>query len=127
MTKRILSFLLVLVMVVLCLAGCNNPNTPDGGEGEGNEGGNGGTTFTPATSYKDPTVYEALYKAGFVTTTKNTAGAGGTVNKTPYAGIAGKDYTDEKVYTYNDYLAATTGLNWNPLSWETNDDSYVLG
>ena len=126
MTKRILSFLLVLVMVVLCLAGCNNPNnTPEGGEGEGNNGG--GTTFTPATSYKDPTVYEALYKAGFVTTTKNTAGAGGTVNKTPYAGIAGKDYTDEKVYTYNDYLAATTGLNWNPLSWETNDDSYVLG
>ena len=127
MTKRILSFLLVLVMVVLCLAGCNNKKPDGGNEDNGGTNGNGGETFTPVTSYKDPTVYEALYKAGFVTTNKNTAGTGGTVNKTPYAGIAGKDYTDEKVYTYNDYLAATTGLNWNPLSWETNDDSYVLG
>ena len=30
-------------------------------------------------------------------------------------------------YTYNDFITATTSMNWNPLSWETNDDSYVLG
>ena len=30
-------------------------------------------------------------------------------------------------YTYNDFIGGTTSMNWNPLSWETNDDSYVLG
>ena len=44
-----------------------------------------------------------------------------------YAGDANKDYRDEKVYTYLDYIGGTTGLNWNPHAWETNDDSYVLG
>lgn len=44
-----------------------------------------------------------------------------------YNGIEGKDYRDEAVYTYLDYIGGTTGLNWNPHSWETNDDSYVLG
>ncbi len=29
-------------------------------------------------------------------------------------------------YTYNDFIGGTTSMNWNPLSWETNDDSYVL-
>ena len=44
-----------------------------------------------------------------------------------YDGDANKDYRDEAVYTYQDYIGGTTGLNWNPHSWETNDDSYVLG
>ena len=43
-----------------------------------------------------------------------------------YAGNTAKDYRDEAVYTYLDYIGGTTGLNWNPHSWETNDDSYVL-
>lgn len=53
-------------------------------------------------------------------TTASTTGNSGTVD-TP------KDYRDEGVYTYNDYIGGTTGLNWNPHAWETNDDSYVLG
>lgn len=44
-----------------------------------------------------------------------------------YAGNPDKDYRDEAEYTYLDYLGGTTGLNWNPHAWETNDDSYVLG
>ena len=44
-----------------------------------------------------------------------------------YAGVAGKDYTDPAYYTSLDYVGGTTGLNWNPHTWETNDDSYVLG
>ena len=44
-----------------------------------------------------------------------------------YAGDPNKDYRDEKVYTYQDYLGGTEGLNWNPHAWETSDDSYVLG
>ena len=44
-----------------------------------------------------------------------------------YTGVAGKDYTDPENYTSLDYIGGTTGLNWNPHTWETNDDSYVLG
>ncbi len=36
-------------------------------------------------------------------------------------------YEKDGNYTYNDFIAGTTSMNWNPLSWETNDDSYVLG
>ena len=36
-------------------------------------------------------------------------------------------YETDGDFTYNDYIASTTSMNWNPLSWETNDDSYVLG
>ncbi|MBO6159695.1 MAG: hypothetical protein J6P72_10625 [Firmicutes bacterium] len=51
---------------------------------------------------------------------------GGEVNHTAFAGEAGKDYTDEAVYTLNDVMTATTSLNWNPLSWETSDDSMMM-
>ncbi|MBE6896671.1 MAG: hypothetical protein E7477_06175 [Ruminococcaceae bacterium] len=44
-----------------------------------------------------------------------------------YAGVEGKDYSDEAEYTLLEYIGGTTGLNWNPHAWETNDDSYVLG
>ena len=36
-------------------------------------------------------------------------------------------YETDGDYTYNDYIGSTTSMNWNPLSWETTDDSYVLG
>ena len=36
-------------------------------------------------------------------------------------------YETDGDYTYNDFIGGTTSMNWNPLSWETNDDSYVLG
>ena len=29
-------------------------------------------------------------------------------------------------YTLKDFLESTTSLNWNPLTWETNDDSAIL-
>ena len=32
-----------------------------------------------------------------------------------------------KTYTMHDFLASTTSLKWNPLTWETADDSSVLG
>ncbi len=44
-----------------------------------------------------------------------------------YNGNPDKDYRDEGMYTMLDYIGGTTGLNWNPHAWETNDDSYVLG
>ena len=129
MSKKIISLLLVLVMLVACFAACGKKNNGNNNNNNNNENNNGGntTTFNPVASYVDPDLYNKVFNGGSVTTSKNTSAGGGTVSTTPYAGIAGKDYTDSKVYTYKDYLAGMTGLNWNPLTWETNDDSYVLG
>ena len=78
--------------------------------------------FTPAASY-DPGARN--FNGGAVTLEKAPAG-GGTVTSDVYAGIEGKDYTDEKVYTYNDYTSAiTSSMNWDVLSWETNEDSAI--
>ena len=78
--------------------------------------------FTPAESY-DPG--ERKFDGGAITTAKAEIG-GGEVDTVRYAGIEGKDYTDEKEYTYYDYITATTTMDWNPHTWETNDDSGVL-
>jgi len=34
---------------------------------------------------------------------------------------------DNGTYTMHDFLSSTASLKWNPLTWETNDDSSVLG
>lgn len=79
--------------------------------------------FTPADSYD---VGERVYNAGSVTLEKATASAQ-AVSTDQYVGEAGKDYTDEKVYTYNSYTSGiNSSLNWDPLSWETNEDSDIL-
>ena len=44
-----------------------------------------------------------------------------------WSGAAGKDYTDPAHYTYNDFISGTTGMKWAPHTWETADDSYILG
>ncbi len=78
---------------------------------------------TLATSY-DPG--ERVFDAGEITTVK-AGSSSGTVTTDVYAGIEGKDYTDEKVYTYRDYDATiNASLNWDPLSWETSSDSSIL-
>jgi ABC-type transport system substrate-binding protein len=78
--------------------------------------------FVPAASY-DPG--ERSYFGGNVTLESAPAG-GGSITTDVYAGIEGKDYTDEKVYTFNDYTTAiTSSMNWDVLSWETNDDSAI--
>ena len=139
-STKIFALLLVVVMCFSVLASCGlfgdngqqgGGETPDnGGEGNtpgGDEGEEQKPGFTPAESYKDPDLYQNTVVGGSVTTNKGSASEGGSVTTTPFAGTPGKDYSDEKVYTYKDYLAGMSGLNWNPLSWETNDDSYVLG
>lgn len=98
--KRLTAVLLVLVMVLgaVLLSACNtDPNNVS--ENIGDESDVSGEVSTPAE----------------------------TISKVPYAGNADKDYRDEAEYTYLDYIGGTTGLNWNPHQWETNDDSYVLG
>ena len=103
--KKILSVVLAALLALSCLSAM----------AEG---------FTPAASY-DTGV--RVYNAGEVTLELAAGGSGNTVTSDVYAGIEGKDYTDEKVYTYNDYTAAITStMNWDPLSWETNEDSAIL-
>ncbi len=80
------------------------------------------TAFTPAESYD---IGERAFHAGEVALSPVALG-GGSIDTVRYAGIEGKDYTDEKVYTYNDYLGGTSGMDWNPHTWETSDDSLLL-
>lgn len=63
--------------------------------------------------------------AGSVTTQEGEDGAG-ELNYNLYKGEEGKDYTDEKVYTYNDYIAGTTNMKWGTVNWETTEDNYVV-
>lgn len=112
--KRLIAVLLMVTMLVgtLALASCKKPE-PE-------------APFTPSATYSDPEVYKT-FDGGVINTTAAGEGSGADINKTPYAGVAGKDYRDNGFYTYNDFMGGTTGLNWNPHTWETNDDSYVLG
>lgn len=78
--------------------------------------------FTPAASYD---AGERKFDGGEITTVAAAAG-GGEVDTVVFAGEAGKDYTDEKVYTYNDYIVATSSMDWNPHTWETSDDGNIV-
>lgn len=55
----------------------------------------------------------------------NGGGTGGSTGGNTDEGKAW--YDKDGNYTYNDFIGGTTSMNWNPLSWETSDDSYVLG
>ena len=78
--------------------------------------------FTPAASWD---VGERTLDAGDLVLTMAEEG-GGEVDTVRYAGIEGKDYTDEKVYTFHDYIESTTSNDWNPQTWETNDDNVLM-
>ncbi|NLW21226.1 MAG: hypothetical protein GXY84_07650 [Clostridiales bacterium] len=80
--------------------------------------------FTPAETY-DPGA--RAFDGGEVAVTFSEGESGGQVTTDIYAGEEGKDYTDEKFYTYNTALTAMGGgLDWNPHTWETSDDSIIL-
>ena len=100
MSKKLISLLLVLVMLVGCLASCSFISGLFGSDDDDTttDDNNNNNNDDPADS---------------------TNGI--------YAGNLNKDYRDTGFYTSLDYIGGTTGLNWNPHTWETNDDSYVLG
>lgn len=102
--KKILSVMLALVMVLSAVSALAE-------------------AFTPAASY-DPG--ERTFDGGVITLVPAAGGSANSVTSDVYAGIEGKDYTDEKVYTYYDYIGGLTSQsNWDPLSWETNDDDSI--
>ena len=79
--------------------------------------------FVQAESYEPE---ERVFDGGEIVLEKAAVG-GGSVTTDVYAGIEGKDYTDEKVYTYNDYTSGIgSSMLWDPLAWETSDDSAIV-
>ena len=99
MSKKIFSLLLVLVMLVGCFTSCALFDKLFKKTDE--------PVVTPPVPENNPN--------------------NGVQSVLPYAGDPNKDYRDEGFYTMLDYIGGTTGLNWNPHTWETSDDSYVLG
>ena len=80
--------------------------------------------WQPAESYDTG---ERAYIGAPVTTVANAGDSGNEVSTAIFPGTEGKDYTDEGYYTYNDVMTRITGLDWNPHTWETNEDSVILG
>ena len=77
-------------------------------------------------SYADPDVYKT-YDGGSIDVTLMESIGKELISKVAYAGQAGKDYTDEEFYTYNEYLRSQSALNWSPLTWDGDDGSRILG
>ena len=111
--------LLALSLVIL-LSGCM-PSQPTG---------------TPAPTQPPLVFRQGDYTANY---NQNTVTAGSwdtalrgetdgsvTYNNT-YAGGNGKDYSDSAYYTYRESISSTGGMKWAPHTWETSDDSYILG
>ena len=82
--------------------------------------------------FPDREEYYADHDASVVVGGRITTGlaenAAGTVSYGDgWAASAGKDYTDPAHYTYCESISGTTGMKWAPHTWETADDSYILG
>lgn len=129
--KKTLALLLAVVMVASLFAGCGNNNAPAQNTAPA------ATATEPAASESVAEAKEAAvgtYSVDYATNTVNAGSCttavgsaeGGQVRTDVYAGIEGKDYTDPEHYTKRDSTAGTTNLNWGPLTWETNEDSYLL-
>ena len=115
--KKLMALSLSLLLTV-SMIGCGDNKEEDTTEKK----------TTPAASVTEEaseTTGVSDYNPNAVTTKLNESG-GGEVSYDIYAGETGKDYTDPEVYTMNDYIEGTSEMNWSPLNWETNSDSYVL-
>ena len=143
--KKFLALFLALAMCASVLAGCSKsadesaapatdsadteaseaatPESTPAESSEAAEASEGGEAAAPADV--EPAVEYPAFEVGDVVANLGASG-GGEVSHDAYAGVAGKDYTDEAVYTLNDVMTATTSLNWNPVAWETNDDNMML-
>lgn len=116
--KKILAMLLALAMVFsLCACGSAPAPAAPAAPAEPAE---------PAAEEEVPELVTYNYDiyGGEITLTPAETGEH-DVPYDKYAGVEGKDYTDEAVYTLTDYLASTVSMNWSPANWETNEDDTV--
>lgn len=88
------------------LASCDGANTPVDPSGNGNQ--NTPDTPTPDTPTPDTPEEETPISTN--------------VTERP----EGNDVDRAGHYTSKDFLTSTTSLQWNPLTWETSDDSTML-
>ena len=107
------------LLVCLLLAGCSQSPVPT----------DPGVTLPIFPDREDYTAhYDASLVIGGSVTTGLASQSQNTVSfRAVWAGAPGKDYTDPAVYTMNTFLSGTSGMKWSPLTWETADDSYILG
>lgn len=118
--KKLLALLLAACMLFSLAACGDNGDTP---AVSGDQGGNA----VPDGGNVEPAVEYPTFDLGTVDLVEAEVGEDQTVGHDSFAGEAGKDYTDLKEYTYNDYTAGNQNLNFNPISWETNEDSAIFG
>ena len=132
--KKLLALVLAVLMVVGLFAACGGGKETTGSTS--NQQPNSSSTSQP-TDPTDPVgpVYDNVYYTdpetgvvyvGTLDLVTNPVSGGGEVGYDIYAGVAGKDYTDEGYYTFNDYTSAMTDLKWSTHTWETSDDSAIL-
>lgn len=125
--KKMLALLLAVVMVAGVFAGCKPADNTTAGNNPGTTG------TTPSTGPVEPQYDNVYYTdpetgvvyVGTLDLVKGTA-AGGEVGYDVYAGEAGKDYTDPKYYTMNDYTSGMTDMKWSTHTWETSEDNAIV-
>lgn len=122
--KKFLAILLAVIMV-MSMAACGAKAPAETTKAPETTAAPEETTVPEETEPLVVEEYPAMVGPIAVTTTQKSAGSV-DIDHSVFAGVAGKDYTDEKVYTYNDFLTATSDMKWAPHTWETNDDSVIL-
>jgi len=109
---------ILLLMALLCGCAATVPTRPDPG--------------MTLPIFPDREEYYADYEEGIVVggstqTAPASAGGGAVSYGKVWPGTPGKDYTDPATYTLSEFISGTTGMKWAPHTWETRDDSYILG
>lgn len=122
--KKFLAILLAVIMV-MSMAACGAKAPAETTKAPETTAAPEETTVPEETEPLVVEEYPAMVGPIAVTATQKSAGSV-DIDHSVFAGVAGKDYTDEKVYTYNDFLTATSDMKWAPHTWETNDDSVIL-
>lgn len=118
--KKLLCLLLAAAMLFSLAACGDNPDNPA-------VSGDQPNVNVPGNSDVEPAVEYPSFELGSVDLVEAVQGEDQTVGHDSYTGETGKDYTDPKEYTLNDYTAGNQNLNFNPVSWETNEDSAIFG
>lgn len=134
--KRLIALVLLFGLLAF-LSGC--AHTPPSSIPTGSSTATTAPTTAPSTAPTETTRptepedpwYKADYENNFVIGGEVAAfpAQGNTLEVSyndPYKGTPGFDYASPHVYTFREYLPNGKNLNWSPLTWQTNEDAYIL-